>query len=407
MERIVACPMVSPNGFHAKIAIASSGLGHIFRGVEVWADSLAQALHRRGYNVTLFQGAGSSDQEWRKIVNCSRRHTPGVERWAQRFSRIGGWRYGVGSGYEIEQTDFTLKMLPHIYATYDIVHTQDFWIALILNKLKRARLIRPNVILAHGTEEPYKELARVRYLQHLTPCQMDDYLPSRPEHQVNFAFGNFVRTDLFCPGDQAAARAAWDLPQYHLIVLCSAAIKKHHKRVHFLIEEFARFLEVAQLPATLVVAGGREAETDEVMALGRARLGDHVRFLEGIPHAKMPLLYQAADVFALASLHEMMSIAILEALSSGLPAVVSDTPTHRWLTGEGGLLSDVSIEGSMAAQFVTLQDREVRRQFSRRARIQAETHFSEQVIVEKCVAMYETVLETGGRSGSVRRLHRR
>ena len=40
-----------------RIAIASSGLGHVARGIETWALTLAEALAERGVNTTLFCGA--------------------------------------------------------------------------------------------------------------------------------------------------------------------------------------------------------------------------------------------------------------------------------------------------------------------------------------------------------------
>ena len=53
--------------------------------------------------------------------------------------------------------------------------------------------------------------------------------------------GNFVDIDVFKPGDKAAARRDWELPENHLIVLSVAAIKKTHKRIDVLVEEFAQF----------------------------------------------------------------------------------------------------------------------------------------------------------------------
>lgn len=380
-----------------KIAVACSGLGHVFRGVETWAADLARALHLRGEDVTLFQGAGTASADWETVLHCKRRLTPDVERMAKRFARFGGWRYGLGSGYQIEQTSFVARLWPLVRRHYDIVHTQDYWIALLMERLYRAGLSRPRVILAHGTEEPTDVLQKYSFLQHLAPCYRETYEAHRPPTQHSFAIGNFVKTDLFRPGDTSAARAEWGLPQDALIVLSVAAIKKHHKRVDFLIREFAAFSERFGPNALLVVAGGREPETEEVMELGRSLLGDRVRFLEGVSRDRMPGLYQTADIFALASLHEMMPIAVLEAISSGLPVLCSDTPTFRWMVGPAGLLADISREGSLTNGLHALADPCRRQALAAAARLHAETYFSEEAIVKQILEMYDTVLESARR----------
>ena len=100
------------------------------------------------------------------------------------------------------------------------------------------------------------------------------------------------------------------MPPNDFIVLCVAAIKKTHKRMDDLLREFALFSENYNGAAALVIAGGREAESDEIIAEGRRLLGNRVRFLEGVNREKIPDLYRASDVFALASRHEMMPIAV-------------------------------------------------------------------------------------------------
>ncbi|MCK4817714.1 hypothetical protein KA005_18235 [bacterium] len=52
-----------------KVAIASSGLGHIYRGMEAWAEDLAQALFEKGVDVTLFRGAGPLRNEYDVILS--------------------------------------------------------------------------------------------------------------------------------------------------------------------------------------------------------------------------------------------------------------------------------------------------------------------------------------------------
>src|SRR5260370_32871479 len=89
---------------HGRVAIASSGLGHIPRGIETWAADTARALRRAGQDVTLFQGAGVPTEEWQQVVPCARRFEPAAQQWVRRLRRLGGWRYGLVSGYQGEQT---------------------------------------------------------------------------------------------------------------------------------------------------------------------------------------------------------------------------------------------------------------------------------------------------------------
>jgi glycosyltransferase involved in cell wall biosynthesis len=78
----------------------------------------------------------------------------------------------------------------------------------------------------------------------------------------------------------------------------------------------------------------------ELNALACA-LGLHnVRFLGGVPHDDMPMVYQSADVFVMLSLQEGMSNAMLEAMAAGLPIVAPDTEavTHLVQHGWNGFL---------------------------------------------------------------------
>jgi len=378
-----------------RIAVAASGLGHVFRGIEAWAADVALGLRRAGQDVTLFQAFGEPDEPWKETLPCARRFDQSTQRWVNRLSRVGGWRFGFGSGYQAEQSTFTHSLWRRICRDYDLLHVQDPWVALLMDRLHRLGISRPRVILAHGTEEPPATLARYSVLQHLAPCYVEDWEAHRPAGQSVFAIPNFVDTDRFRPGDARAARREWGLPEDHLLVLCVAAIKRHHKRVDWLIQEFAEFSRRTAVPATLVISGGRETETDAVMAEGKALLGDRVRFLERVPRERIHTLYQAADVFALASLHEMMPIALLEALSSGLPIACNDTPTLRWMAGSAGSPRALNREGGMVEQLTALCNPASRAEQSHAARLHAETTFSEPVVVQQMLGMYAQVARLG------------
>ena len=160
-----------------------------------------------------------------------------------------------------------------------------------------------------------------------------------------------------------------------------------------MIREFAAFLKAGGGPATLVIAGGAEKDTQELIELGEALLRSNVVFLQGVKREKMPSLFRVADAFALASLHEMMPIAVLEAIASGLPVISNDTETFRWMSGTAGLRSDLSEEGAMTAQFHRMCDESVRAPMARSARSHAIDCFSEQVIMDSILEMYEEVLK--------------
>jgi len=61
----------------------------------------------------------------------------------------------------------------------------------------------------------------------------------------------------------------------------------------------------------------------------------HVRFLGERPHSEIEAYLQACDLFVLASHREGSGYALIEALACGVPAVISDIPSFRALSGDG------------------------------------------------------------------------
>jgi glycosyltransferase involved in cell wall biosynthesis len=382
-----------------KIAIASSGLGHVARGVESWANDLAVGLHRAGAQVSLFQAGGSDSEPWRHTISCWRRFDPRTRQLAAITRKLGGWRYFCGSEYEIEQTTFCFPLWRAVHKDYDILHVQDYKIARVFDALYRKGWSRPRVIFGNGTEESDADLQKLLYLQHLAPHYQKLWEPKRPSGQLCFAIPNFIDTGLFRPGDRAAARSAWKLPQDALMVLCVAALKKHHKRCDYVIREFDAFRQTLSQPAVLVMAGAWENETPELLALATSLLQDSVRVLQSVERAKLPALYQAADIFTIGSLHEMMPIAVLEALASGLPLTCNRTPVFEWIGGPSAAPEDISQPGGLVRQWRRLLDPAVRAQCSAAARIHAENTFSEAVVVKQTVNMYAAVMQDSPHRG--------
>lgn len=377
-----------------RIAVASSGLGHVTRGIEAWAADLAAELHRRGRPVRLYKGAGTADAGYETVVGCRTRESAAAARLSRLFPRPLAWRLGVGSPHAVEQTTFALNLVPHLRRQgAAVVHVQDPLVALVCERARRLRLSPARVILAHGTEEPAAFLGRFPFVQHLAPWHAEQVAAAGFDRPGWATIPNFIDPDLFHPGDAADVRAELGIPENAVVALTAAAIKRGHKRIDALIDEFARVLAADPgLPAYLVVAGGWEGETDELVKLGTDRLGDRVRFLVRYPRARMPALYRAADVFVLASLFEMMPIALLEAIGSGLPCVTHAHPVMAWMTGPGGVAADLAAPGALAAALgAVLADGPRRRSLGEAARGHAVANFGRAAVVDAVEAYYARV----------------
>lgn len=377
-----------------RVAVASSGLGRIFRGVEAWAADLAKALYDRGEDVTLFKGGGAADAPYERVVPCLEQGSDRLRRFRRWLPR-GAWRLGLGTDVQVEQTTFALSLIPKLRRhRIDVLHIQDAHVAPVIQCARRLGLVRTATVLGHGTEESLDYQRRIRYLQHLAPWHLEQARAAGVWRPTWTAIPNFIDTDLFGPGRGDGLRAELGIPADHLVVLTTAAIKRHHKRVDHLIAEFER-LRAARpdLPVTLVVAGGREADTDELMAIGRDRLGDRVRFLVRFPRDRMPELYRAADVFVLCSLFEMMPLAVLEATSSRLPCLVNTHPVLEWMVGPGGRPIDMATPGVLAAELARLcDDPAARAALGDAGRAYCRANFGRDAVVDQIVAYYRRVV---------------
>lgn len=375
-----------------RIAIASSGLGHVCRGIETWARDLAEALRRVGQDVTLFQGGGQPADPWCIRLWCLQRFDARTDKLVSVFRHLGGWRYGMGSIYSIEQTTFAVSLWRKVRAEFDILHVQDPLVALVLDLLHRGGLSRPKVILGHGTEEDVSFLQKLSNIQHLAPIYDNDWQKHRLRSQFSVGIPNFVDTNRFCPGDKRASRYEWDLPQDAFVVLSVAALKKTHKRCDYVISEFKEFRKSCS-KAVLVLAGGRDCETDEIMTLAGSIGKQSVRVYESLARDRLISLYQAADIFVIGSLWEMMPIAVIEALSCGLPVICHDASPLKWVVGDGGWSMDIKSAGAMAHGLQLSWNSDLRSIVGVAARRRALSTFSHRRIVEQIVMMYQSVVD--------------
>ena len=376
-----------------RIAVMSSGLGHVARGIETWAASVAIELDRRGIDVTLLKGGGVAERPYEKVVRCLQRQKK-VAGVAVRMAPAFAWRLGLHQTYDLEQTTFAASVLPHlIRRRYDLIHLQDPWLGYLLEKTRR--LHGASVILGHGTEEDPWLLRKFQHVQELSPFYLKRH--GDLEGRQWFAVPNFVDTARFRPGDQAAARREFGLPQDALVVLCVSALNRSKKRIDWLAREFAN---ANRSDAMLVVAGARDPESAELIVEVNSRLGDRVRVLENVPHSRMATLHQTADVHVNCALMEVMAISILESMASGVPNFGHRWGSVEWVIGDTGRIVDMEQPGALSAELASLNRQDCRRLGLAARRRVVET-YSVEAVVDQMLAMYDQVLFT--RAGGDRR----
>ncbi len=137
---------------------------------------------------------------------------------------------------------------------------------------------------------------------------------------------NGVDTTSFVPAGEAPTRA--------FTMVCVARLIER-KGQHHLLQAFAQLRAACTEPVKLIFVGTGDAEPQLRELATRLKVTDAVTFLGFVTREQMPPVYRNADVFVLPSQQEGMSIALLEAMASGLPVVVTDTGGTAELVTQG------------------------------------------------------------------------
>lgn len=212
---------------------------------------------------------------------------------------------------------------------------------------------------------------------------------------------NAVDVERFMPAtaeERAALRAELRLPQGLPLVLF-VGIFTPDKRPDLLYDAWAR-LVTAGLPSGLVFIGAthsRSKEIDTGLATAiRERasadgLADRVFFVEST--LAIEKYFRAVDVYVLPSIREGLSIALLEAMSAGLPCVASRLPGSTDVVIEHGvngrLVMPDDIEAVAAEVATLLENHELAARLGAAARETIVARYSIQRTAAAWQAAYE------------------
>ncbi len=173
-------------------------------------------------------------------------------------------------------------------------------------------------------------------------------LDRAPERVIEMPNG--VDTTRFSPGeDESGLRERLGIPAGAVVASFVATLDRahHFKRVDVAIEALAR---ARARNLHLLVAGGGELLDGFRVQADDAGVGARVHFLGRVPHAELPSVLRASDMFVLTTEPpESFGIVLIEAMACGLPAVATDYPGVRAVVDERtGILVEAGDSGAAA-----------------------------------------------------------
>jgi glycosyltransferase involved in cell wall biosynthesis len=309
-----------------------------------------------------------------------------------------------------------VSRLAHARSNVDLIHVHGVSQKNVPVALMGRVLKKPVVLTLHtsGQDEPQVaarqgSLARWAFTSSRLVLPVSPNLVRRCEEAGLPAAAirltpNGVDTSRFRPpsaAERAALRRELRWPE-HQPMFVFVGFFSRDKRPDLLFRAWSR-LAADGVPSKLVFIGATASpyfEIDRSLAAeirdGAARLGrtDDVVFVEGT-HS-MERYYRAADVFVLSSVREAHPVALLEAMSCGLPVVASRLAGSTDAVIEDGvngrLVAPDNEEALAAALSAMLQDPASAWQMGSRARETVVSRYEIHQTAERWLAAYETVL---------------
>lgn len=196
------------------------------------------------------------------------------------------------------------------------------------------------------------------------------------------------------PAERDRLRALLSIPSLQPVVVYVGRLAPE-KELGSLIGAFSAV--VRKIPGALLVLVGDGPCRDELQARAqRLGLNDSVRFAGRQTVGEVRQWLQAADVFTLVSSSEGFPCSLVEAMSTGLPSVVSGISANTQLIDPGvhGLHAAMGDETSIAGALIhLLGDEALRASMGRAARQRVLDNYSMDKVADRYEALFLEALE--------------
>ncbi len=196
------------------------------------------------------------------------------------------------------------------------------------------------------------------------------------------------------PVTSSGMLSAFGLKEQRYVLSVSRLVA--HKGLHHLIRAFLELEDTGRLQNNFKLAiVGTHAETPgyerHIRKMSEGR--DSVLFLGEQKGESLAELFAGAAVFVQPSEDEGLSIALLEAMSYGLPIVASRIPGNEEALGDAGAYFESANVDSLKAELAKLLNRsDMMAEYGRLAKERVEALYGWEAIVDKTVEVYKETI---------------
>ena len=304
------------------------------------------------------------------------------------------------------------KTLAQKIPDFDLVHIQELWhyTGYIASKIARSRNV-PYIVTIHGELNEWNlQQKRLKKQIYMTAIQRGILQKSAALHAITQAESNRIRQlEIETPvamipngihteefenlPDRSQFVSRYPELENRLIVLFLGRIQQK-KGLDILAQAFGNLVRTRH-DVRLVVAGPDEDNTlTEIKTILKSQGALEKAVFPGMLTGEQKLeALGAADIFALTSYSEGFSVALLEALSAGLPLVITDECNFPEVgDSRAGFVVRPNDSETASALMSLLDSADLRREMSENARRLVRSNYTWERIAEKMFTLYENVI---------------
>jgi glycosyltransferase involved in cell wall biosynthesis len=197
-----------------------------------------------------------------------------------------------------------------------------------------------------------------------------------------------VDPDLFRPADANPVQRPFTIGYIGRLV--------EEKGIHLLLEAASRLSGDWRL--RIVGSGPEKARLHQLA--DQLNIGGRIDWIEWIASAEMPAQYHQLDVLVVPSLtrrnwKEQFGRVLIEAMSSGIPVIGSDSGAIPDVIGDAGLITPEGDSAALSEALVKFQqDHPLRATVAERGRARVVAHFRHAQVAADTVRVYREMLDT-------------